>query len=252
MKRMFIRALWGNMFTPDNLATRGEKVKRDIESHLKQTETFPMVVYTFGELNHKCLLSMGVDSKLISKEASLWDMETELYRHKLEVFRYAMGDFDEIVYLDWDCVPTKKIPENFWSLLNQKESFQANLFQYRTKKCLWRNDDQRKVTNGGFVYIRDQSIPQKFIDNWDELKVWATKQKYKRQKMGLDLRLREKCLMFDDEPSMSKYIDNFLGGWKGEGVYWDLFEPIVCNLRKKSVYSEESNNTKNACFMHML
>jgi hypothetical protein len=252
MKRTFVRALWGNIFTPDNLASRGTKVKMDISNHLNQSSTFPMVVYTFGELNHKNLLDMGVHSRLISKEASIWNMETELYRHKLEVFKYAMDDFDEIVYLDWDCVPTKKIPIDFWDMLNKKESFQANLFQYLTKKCLWREDDQRKVTNGGFVYIREKQITNLFIQYWNDFKEWTTKQKESRSKKGKDLRFREKCLIFDDEPSMSKYVDEYLGKWQGEQIYWNLFEPEVCNLRKKSVYSKDLNDSKDACFMHML
>lgn len=252
MSKSFVRALWGNIFTLENQADRGSKLKEDIQRAIVPFDKFPFVVYTFGKLNHESLLKIGIESRLICNNPSKWDMKTELYRHKLEVFKHAMDDFDEIVFLDWDCIPVSKIYSDFWDKLNQKESFQANLFQYRTKKCLWREEDPRKVTNGGFVYLRDKNIPDKFIKNWDSLKIWSESQNLKRQEKGKALRFRERCLTFDDEPAMSKYVDDTLSGWKGSEVYWNLFEPSVCNLRKKSVYSEIENKSKNACFLHML
>lgn len=259
MNRAFVRALWGTFAKSDiesGVATnpRPSKMQNDILAQVNPEFKHSFVTYTFGISNHKYLQDLGFDSRLVSEEPQLWDMKTELYRHKLEVFKCAMKDFDEIVFLDWDCVLIKNIPEDFWARLNQKSSFQSNLFQYRTKKCLWRKGgvDQRKVCNGGFAYIREKSIPDKFIKNWEEFKTWSINQKEKRSKKGLDLRFREKCLTFDDEPAMSKYVDDYLGEWKGEHVYWNMFEPSVCNLRKKSVYSESQNKSKDACFMHLL
>jgi len=251
MKRALVRGLWGNVLSdPYGTTIRGSKVAKDIEA-AKQTG-LPVVVYTMGTKNHEWLTGYGFDSRLISNDSIIWDMERELYRHKLQILQSAIEDFDEIVFLDWDCVPRKKFNDGFWQLLGKKESFQANLFQYRTKKCLWRDTDWRKVCNGGFIYIRDKSIPDKFIQNWDELKEWQRVKREARERQGKRLRFREKCLTFDDEPAMSKYVDDTLGGWKGVEAYWEHFEPMVCNLRKKSAFSETLNSTKTEYFRHML
>ncbi|MFA5314300.1 MAG: hypothetical protein WC375_13450, partial [Methanomassiliicoccales archaeon] len=57
-------------------------------------------------------------------------------------------------------------------------------------------------------------------------------------------------LIFDDEPAMTKYVDDFWGGWEGIDAYWDSFEPETCNTRRKSVYSADRLATKKTCFQH--
>lgn len=254
MKRAFVRALWGTFLDiNDSTNPRPSKTLDDIKAQVDPKYKHPFVVYTFGRKNHDYLISMGFDSKLVSEAYQLWDMKTELYRHKLEVFKYAMQDYDEIVYLDWDCVAIQPIVEDFWDRLGKRESFQANLFQYLTKKCLWRREDQRKVCNGGFVYMRDKSIPDQLIKNWDGFKEWSIIQKQKRLAKGSDLRFREKCLTFDDEPAMSKYVDDVSGGWKGSADYFYKFEPNVCVLGRKSVYAGGCDDEyKTPYFRHML
>ena len=241
--RGFIRSLWGDV---SNL--RNGKIAKEISS-VKKKDWF--TVYVFGKENEKWLKEIGYRTVLVHEDPCVWDFETRMYRHKLEAFRAAADDFDEFVFLDWDCVPVKELGST-WDDLNKKESFQANLFQYRTKKCLWRDKDTRKVCNGGFIYIRDKLIPDKLISNYDSLCSWVEEQKKSRESRGLSLRLREKSLIFDDEPSMSKYIDDYCGGWQGEEHYWKHFEPSVCNLRKKSVFSKERTESKDCKFVHNL
>jgi hypothetical protein len=48
------------------------------------------------------------------------------------------------------------------------------------------------------------------------------------------------------------YTDDVMGCWKGKEEYWKLFEPEVCNLNSKSVYSEEELSNKNIFFKHMI
>ena len=194
---------------------------------------------------------MGYKTVLVDDNPVVWNLEEKMYRHKLEVFNRATEDFDEFAFLDWDCVPVKSVDEA-WGELGKKEIFQANLFQYRTKKCLWRGEDERKVCNGGFAYFRQKDIPQKMIDIYDGFIVWVNKQKEYRESRGRDLRFREKCLLYDDEPSMSRFVDDYCGSWPGADYYWDHFEPSVCNVRKKSVYSQEKLDSKNAIFVHNL
>ena len=245
MKREFIRALWGEVSNYRN----GKIAKEITKIDPKERDWF--TTYVFGKENKEWLDSIGYKTILVHEDPVLWDMKTKLYRHKLEVFERATEDFDEFAFLDWDCIPISRLG-GVWEELGKKESFQANLFQYRTKKCLWREDDQRKVCNGGFAYFRDKSIPNKMIKNWEAFCEDIADIKEKRDKRGLELRLREKSLIFDDEPSMSKYIDDFCSGWKGSDHYWDNFEPTICNLRRKSVYSKELLDSKDCRLVHML
>jgi hypothetical protein len=243
--RGFIRALWGDV---SNL--RNGKIAKEIID-FKDRDKDWFTIYVFGKENKDWLDEIGYKTILVDEEPSLWSLSENMYRHKLEVFERATEDFDEYVFLDWDCVPVGDI-SNSWTDLNKKDSFQANLFQYRTKKCLWRKEDTRKTCNGGFVYIRDKSIPSKMIKNYDNFSNMLHIKREIRKRKGLDLRLREKSLLFDDEPSMSKYVDDSCGGWPGVEYYWNHFEPSVCNLRKKSVYGPERLKTKECMFMHNL
>ena len=253
MKRSFVRGLWGDLV--DNrrgVTDRREKVVKDIERVVNSPYPMEFVTYVFGRDNAALLEQYNLPYVLISEESIQWDMRDELYRHKLEIMKCAMRDYDRIVCLDWDCILTKPLPANVWDILEQKDVVQANLFLYRTKKCLWRKEDVRKTCNGGFVYMADKSIPDQFIKNWEELRSWALDIQEKRRVRGLELRCREKSLMFDDEPSISKFIDDYSKGWPGVDEYWQRFEPSICLLRKKSAFSKEQNESKDACFMHML
>ena len=243
MKRSFIRALWGDVSNH-----RNGKIAKEITS-LKERDWF--TVYVFGTENHDWLKSLGYNVILINEDPVVWDLEEKMYRHKLEVFNWAFDDFDEFAFLDWDCVPVAKMDEA-WNELGRKEVFQANLFQYRTKKCLWRAEDTRKVCNGGFAYFRDSSIPPKMINIYNKFVILSEKQKQFRESRGQELRFREKCLLYDDEPSMSKFVDDYCGVWPGSDYYWDNFEPSICNLRKKSVYSKDRLDSKNVMFIHNL
>jgi len=249
MKKSFIRAVWGDI-TSDGI--RGGKLRRDIDLIKNNKFTEPFVIYVFGKENYRQLTLENFDCRLINDSPVVWDMKTELYRHKLQVFVEAMQDFNEIVFLDWDCRPTAKLPEDFWTRMKKKAPFQANLFQYRTKKCLWRSVDWRKVCNGGFIYIRDHDIPEEILQNYYDFQKWAKKKEKERKARNLELRFREKALMFDDEPAMSKWVDDYMGGWKGKEEYWKLFEPDFCNLKKKSAFEDELLKTKEECFVHFL
>jgi hypothetical protein len=251
--KAFVRGLWGDL-TDNRRGTtdRRDKVINDIKRVKESKYKMDFVTYVFGIENAKLLEEYELPYVLIDDESIKWDMRDELYRHKLEVMKWAMQDYNEIVFLDWDCILVKPLPEDVWDILGEGDILQANLFMYRTKKCLWREEDLRKTCNGGFVYMRDQSIPDKFIQNWEELRSWALDIQQKRRARGLELRYRERSLMFDDEPSISKFVDDYCGGWPGTDAYWDRFEPKICNLRKKSVFTKEQNGKKGACFMHML
>lgn len=184
------------------------------------------VVYVMGTDNYNQVKQYGSKCVLVNKDPFMFDIVRHQYRHKLEIIKMAMEEYDEILYLDWDCIPQKKLPNNYWDILGKKEVFQANLQIYHCRKCHWRKSDIRKVPNGGFIYIRDKSIPSKVIKLWESI--------------GGD----------NDEPSWAKFTDDYVGGWQGIEKYWELFEPTLCNLHRDSPYSKDLLKSKNECFKH--
>ena len=140
--------------------------------------------------------------------------------------------YDELVYLDWDCEPLKEMPSDFWDKLGKKEVIQANLQFYRRRKCYWRDDTGiRKVSNGGFVYMRGRNVPDALMKAWESL---------------------DEAHKFWDEIAISKLVDNIYGCWPGLEKYWELFEPEFCNLKKKSAFAEEQVNSKDVSFLHYI
>ena len=231
-KRGFIRALWGVYDDSHRIKRRRFQTDSDISKLLKSNHNDPFISYTFGKENHAFLTKCGINSILIHDEPFKWDLVKYQYRHKLEILRYAMEEdgYDEIVHMDWDCFPTKKLPENFWDVLGEKEIVQANLQKYRASKCYWRKgkDARHYLPNGGFFYMRDKTLPARMI------KIWEGMKKNKQS----------------SEPTMAKLIDEVGGGWQGIEHYWENFEVEACNLRRKSPYSPSARGNKRHCFIH--
>ena len=230
-KRSFVRALWG-IYEHEGRRyyKRRTKMDNDIKLLFKNPWNEPFVTFTFGEDNHKYLLDRGVDSRLVDKKPILWDMDTEQFRHKLEVFKLGLQEFDEIVFLDWDTLPVAPLPENFWKKMYEKDSFQSPLIMYRRRKAMWRGrTDSRKLSSASFVYLRDKSIPEGFVEQWETMgKPWS------------------------EELVMSKYIDQLDGGWKGMDYYWEHHEPHWFALPRKywSYTPDQYRNQKDRVFHH--
>jgi hypothetical protein len=232
MKRAFVRGVWGIYDNTQRLLARRSKIDRDVDRIIKNQFNEPFVTYIMGEDNFKRMQERGLNCVLINKDPYMFDLIQYQYRHKLEILRYAMeqDECDEIVWLDWDCLPQKKLPANFWEECGKKDVFQACFQCYRRKKCGWRKTDQRKVPNGGWIYMRDKTIPSTVIKIWETMK------------------------QNNDEPAYAKYTDEKVGGWTETETnlkqYWDRFEPMFCNIHKSSPYSLELLKTKDVCFIH--
>jgi len=232
MKRAFVRGIWGVIKPDKKQIDRRKMVSNDIKNIVKKNKfSEPFITYVYGQENYDQLTGIGLECILIDKEPYYDNWYKRFYRHKLEIFKIAMEDYDEIVFLDWDCLPTKKLPDNFWKVLGKKESIQANLTQYKRAKCFWRKKEPRKIPNSGFVYMRDKTIPQKIIDIWEDFPAG-----YKD--------------LSSSEPPIAKLTDDMTDGWKGKELYWDLFEPEFCNLNGGSPFPRERLEEKNSCFIH--
>jgi len=230
MKRVFMRALWGIYDNSHRILQRRERTDKHIQNALINQNDFEFITYVFGEDNYKYLTSLGVKNCiLIDKNPAPYDLLTEQYRHKLEAIRYAMevDGYDEMIHLDWDCYPVKKLPSNFWDVMGKREAFQSCLFRFKRMKCPWRSIDRTVVPNGGFVYMRDKSYPSKVIKIWEE-----------------------KLKGPSAEPPMAMFVDDLMGGWKGLDAYWDLYESDFCKLKSGSPHTKEHMMQKDICFIH--
>jgi len=229
MKRAFIRGLWGIFSRENRVVERRYKMEYDINKTLKNPFTAPFVTYIFGEENYNHLRDrFSMDNLvLLDKDPHPYDLSSNQYRHKLDILKIAMEDYDEIVFIDWDCHAKKALPNDFWEVMGKKEYCQANLQQYKRRKCFWRGKkDTRKLPNAGFLYIRDKTFPDEIIECWEK-------------KPGNSA-----------EPPLARAMDRRSGGWMGQEKYWELHEPEFCNLWKYSSYTKKEINSKRVHFIH--
>lgn len=233
MKRAFIRGLWGIYDKSHRLLNRRYSVDNDINNIINCKFNEPFIAYVVGRENYNTLISKDIEKfghtcKCIHEEPFMFDLIKFQYRHKMEIIKYAMevDDYDEVVYLDWDCIPQKKLLPTFWEDMKKRADFQACLQIYRAVKCPWRKEAKRQVPNGGFMYFGDKKIPAIGIKFW------------------------EGHQQDNDEPAWALMIDDWMGGWKGQEAYWNKYEAMYCNLHKNSAHPIEKVNTKDIYFMH--
>jgi hypothetical protein len=231
MKSQFIRVIWGNY---DHLDKKGwwhrPKIDQDALLNRINPNKMDFVVYTFGEENHKKLIDDGYISTLIDKRDIVWDMDLHQYGHKLQAWKCALEDWDEIVATDWDCVPLKPIPDNFWDKLREKHEFQASLVRYRRPKCEWRRGEERKKIPGApFVYMRGKNIGKDVFECWERHdRPWS------------------------EEVGMAHYIDDLYGKWIGQEKYMEIHEPYwFCDHRYSRPWKENPVVEKDIVFDHL-
>ena len=196
MNSSFIHGLWGIYSTKNHWWTRLSKCEKDINFHLLNPYRAKTTVYIFGEENYKRTSDLGLTCKLIDKKPIVWDMEKEQYRHKMEIWKAGLEDFDSVVFLDWDCIPLKPIPTDFWDVMNQGEPIKTPIYMYHRKHVNRPPNDNRKVSSASFVYIRGKEHADGMIKLWEESgRPWK------------------------EEVILSHYIDILSGEWKGVDNY---------------------------------
>lgn len=234
MKRGFIRCVWGIYDNTHRITARRQKIDGDIARIKTNKFNEPFKVYVYGKDNFERIQKEGFDCVMIDESPNPFDLIKHQYRHKMELIKYAMevDGYDELIYLDWDAVPQKKLPDDYWEKLSQRGPIQACFQMYHKKKCHWRPQDKRKVPNGGFLYIRDKTFPDRAIKYWET--------------MPQD----------NDEPAWAKLIDELMGGWKDTEssmkLFWDVYEVPYCVLWNSSAFPQELIDTKDKCFIHFI
>jgi hypothetical protein len=243
-KRVFVRVLFGefaeNWVPEENhdipqthqFVKSRKKIQKDIKARRDEKRKLDCITYVYGKKNEEILKSYGFKTVLIHDEPYMWGPEKKrIWWHKLHAYRYIANEdgISEFVFLDWDCFLNKNLFSNFWERLNQKEDFQSPLCRYGTS-ILGQSKYRKSITskkivpNGGFVYIRDKSIPDKI---WEFSNVGGNK--------------------WLDEAAYAKYVDDRMGEWIGTKRYWDLFEPEVVRWNGKGPFKLVR---KDNCFRH--
>jgi len=233
MKSAFIRALWGEANSEERYFKRRPKMNNDIKLIRYNKFSKPFTTFVFGDDNYKYLTDLGFDCRLVDKKPVLWptDGTYHQYGHKLKVLESAMEEFEEVVFLDWDCMAAKQLPKNFWKVLRQKEPLQASMRGYKKARCLWRKTDRRKRPCASFIYLSDKAIAKEMMDRW-----------LARPRLS-------------EEHILAMITDDMMGSWQGKEKYWDMFEPDFFILAKNEVpfhiYDIDLLKTKDRTFLHV-
>jgi len=228
MKKGFVRGLWGVYDNSHRILKRRAYTDQWLRRISENKYNPEFQTYVFGEENQQCLKRYGIDSILIDKNPAFFDGVTACHRTKLEVMKYAMIEdgYDEVVFMDWDVIPYKKLPDDTWDHFAKKDIIQACLQQYKNPRSWHRENEPRKCPNGGFLYTRGEKPLLDIIKEWE-----------KQPDMSM-------------EPALSKAIDNLSGGWQGREYYWSHFEIDFCNLHRGSAHPKEIRQTKHEYMVH--
>ena len=212
----FIHGLWGIYSNKSHWWTRLAKCDQDIRLYKLNPYSPKTVVYIFGEDNYKRMVDLGFDCRLIEKRPHVFDMETEQYRHKMEIWKYGTEEFDAINFLDFDCVPLKPIPSDYWDVMNVGEPIKTPIYVYHKKRVNRPPNDFRKVSSASFVYIRGKNHMKEMIELWEKTgRPWK------------------------EEYTLTLYIDNMNGGWKGLDDY-RKYDPIFYQMTP--LYPDKDRN----------
>lgn len=237
MKNGFIRLVFGDC------TKEGTKFNSELRESIQKSR-FDYCVYVYGKDNYEYLKTLGIEEKckLVDNRPNIWDMVTQLHRHKIEAYRIAMEDdaFDEFVFLDWDLIQTRDIPDNIWDRMREKDEIQSCGNHNKVKQSPWRTvGNQRYAVTAPFIYMRNKNFPREIIKIWEHF--GTIKDKYPH------IKLQE-----NDEISIAYFIDELTGGWKGIDVWWERFETMFSNLPRKSFISQDKLDQKTQCFIHKL
>ena len=233
MRSAFIRGLWGvpRPDAPTNEAKTRVSVVPEIQNWARDSRGIPFTTYAFGTDNKTFLASMKIDAKLLSDKPEVWDNSVDMWRHKIEIIRRALDDFDEVVWLDWDCIPVTDLPPDFWQRLADGQPYKACLKMQKHPHCKWRQnrEDQRYLPSGGFIYIRGADVGDHLIRCWDSLSWYRA----------------------TDEDAMGKLGDELIGGWKGDREYCVNFEPYCCSTKRCRRCPDDIVSKKADIFRHL-
>ena len=225
MQSAFVSGLWGDAVQLARPGIKPFKVYDDVQKAATwEHKAEPRLVYAYGMENQEILCKAGFNAILLSEVAvpnytgkddrapnvtGSFAYGASVWRAKIEFMLEAMQTVDEIVWLDWDIMPTCPVPVDFWTKMREGQPFQAALRQLHRVQCGWRKTDSRKLHHGGFVYVRGREVVN---------------------------RLLELCIArpdLNDELIYGLMVDELMGGeWLGYEKYLEMgFQPYCYDCR---------------------
>ena len=213
----FVRGLFGDTKIPRSQT----KVRQDVLAWTKNPVTIPCAVYCFGLDNARFLRSLGYDPVVLHRtgvvnfrgalrrrRSAINNWGVNLFRHKLVIWQAALQDYDEIVWLDWDCRPLRTLPTDFWQTVTSRAAeMQATIRCYRRPKCPWRRGTNRHwIPSAAWVYLRGRTIADRLL-------------------FCHDLMPRQ-----TEEVAMAAASDLLYGGWRGPQHWVDVGQEPYCVL----------------------
>lgn len=224
MTGTFIYGLWGNA----ELTPRRAKILTEIERWASaKLRPEPFEVYVYGEENRDWLAARDIPSMMLDtdplvdfyqvggapepsgKGQTVWG-DCAIWRHKTGFIQAAIDRHRTVIWLDWDTVMVRPLPEDFWQKMRRGRAIQMSLVQYCRRICGWRRDDKRKIPVGSFVYCRDRRIMER------------VNREYAKERNAVD------------QTIFAKVLDQMAGGWLGCDAYQEMGFSPYCHR----VYSQ--------------
>lgn len=221
-RRTFVRVLWGEA----GAGSRWHKIL-DVDVHSQLQHKFiitmpPVMNYVFGQENFDRLSSLGFNCRLVSTHprphANGTPSSDHAWQHKVEGWIAALGDFQEIVAMDWDIQPCIWDDNNLrrinsdavFDSLRKKPDFGACLIRYKRNVSPWRGrrHDGNCRPSAAFCYVPNRRTAEEIQQAWRHV--------------------RDTHNNSTEETAISWWIDQLIGGWKGVDYWCERFEAECC------------------------
>ena len=252
----FIRTFWGDVHRMGGRYSN--QIKEAVSDNLDEK------VYVWGRDNFEFISSLGFDCELISEykfnpklatDHTFFDHKS--LNHKLWILNYAMKQYDEIVFLDWDCRLIRPIDKLFYDLLRSGGDLQVPLYTYPYKAIDFLKEKTKDSNVNPFFYKLEKFIKQYSYHFKENYVIPNTGFIYCRDKdiNLLDISLDNELEAVPDEFAVYKYAydkdyllrdyikriePNVIRGKKHEEEWWiteqNEFDFYVDSLKTKTIY----------------
>jgi hypothetical protein len=257
-----IRCLWGksdHQFFEKNLQSYHDECYLTKENDNLNGIDNQMVI-VWDEPNRKLMEELGYQYYYMG-ESSEYSLNLN-FLHKIIALEKAMEMYDEILFLDWDCLAIKPIDKNFQDLLRSRGNIQIPLYFYpgeiidqfrkidpivddnmhyfnmffynMIRNCNWKFMDGLVIPNAGFIYCKDKDFFK------DLLRIQKVN--------GIISNIEEICSLI--------YFKDFI---KSTKEYIDKIEPLVClgkddlEMKEKQIFLNKHTTqilNKDIYFIH--
>ena len=236
MSRAIIRVLFGEC---DSDRSWESKQRRAVNNDFYDTKSPrcatepPFICYVAGTSNLDLLKSKGSfqNLRLINEDPWPWPKQA-LLRNKIHLIGAALKKYDEVLFLDWDCIAEKPADPDFvermWKDLESGAPIRTLSWQYIRPLCPWRTGHPRKCANTGFLYARR--------DIWPRVEVaWETTNRH-----------------FNDEVAVTWLQDELAGGWSGIEKWTETYDVQWARMKRQRPCPDWMWEKKlaNAAFVH--